>query len=173
MRTIILASLLLVSIPWPAVAQTTATPRQFTSKACGFQIKLPADWRIKPSLSKKCAFTVIAPHRADGDLDLLVQNGNLEQGSGDLGFTKEGERWTLQGEDSVEAVQIESPTWTGLQGTVATRIYENGFYRGLGDQTRALLFDRKNRIAEVTCYVGEKVVAEFVKGFEFLDKPQP
>jgi hypothetical protein len=78
----------------------------------------------------------------------------------------------LQGEGSVEAVHIESLTWTGLQGSVATRIYQKGFYSGLGDQTRALLFDRKHRIAEVTCYVGEEVVAEFVKGFEFLDEPQ-
>ncbi len=76
--------------------------------------------------------------------------------------------WILQGEDSVTAQRIEAVSWVGLQGSVGSRIYEKGFYRGLGDQTRALLFDRKDRIAEVTSFSGDEVVPEFVKRFEFL-----
>jgi hypothetical protein len=169
-KAIALIPLLPVAIAVPGAAQST--PPQFVSKACGFRARIPAGWKIKPSL-KKCRFAVIPPNRADGNIELVVRDGDMEQGSNDLGFANDGGKWTLQGEDSVEAVHIESLTWTGLQGSVATRIYQKGFYSGLGDQTRALLFDRKNRIAEVTCYVGEGPVAEFVKGFEFLDKPQP
>lgn len=173
MRLFLLASILLAATTGSVAAQATAGPRQFVSKVCGFKATVPADWKIKPSASKKCVFTVVAPHRADGDLEVVVRKGTLEQGADDLGFSNEGGKWTLQGEDSVAAEQIESPTWTGLQGSVATRIYEKGFYAGLGDQSRALLFNRKNRIAEVTCYVGEKVVSEFVQGFEFLGESSP
>jgi len=76
----------------------------------------------------------------------------------------------LQGEESVAAESIESASWVGLQGLVATRVYENGHYAGLGDQARAVLFDRKHRIAKITCFSGHGVVPEFVKGFEFLSE---
>jgi hypothetical protein len=164
---ILLASLLLVAIPMLGSAQSTP-PNPFISKACGFQAKLPADWKIRPSRSKKCGFTVIAPNRADGDIEVIVRQGTVDDN--ELGFTKENGKWILQGEGSAEAVQIESASWVGLQGSVASRIYEKGFYRGLGDQTRALLFDRKHRIAEVSCFSGDKEVREFVKGFEFLSE---
>jgi hypothetical protein len=169
-KSIIPASLLLlvVAISMPVAAQS-APPRQFVSEVCGFRVKLPAGWRIKPSPSKKCTFTVIAPRRqADEGIDLLIRKGNLEQGSEDLGFTNSDGKWTLQGESIVEATSIESPSWVGVCGSdVATRIYKNGFYCCLGDQTRALLFDRKTRIAEITGYKADEV-QEFMKGFEFL-----
>jgi len=163
-----LTSLLLVAISMPVAAQS-APPRQFLSEVCGFRVNLPAGWRIKPSPPKKCVFAVIAPRRqADEGIELLIRKGNLEQGSEDLGFTNSNGKWTLQGESVVEATSIESPNWVGVWGAdVATRIYQNGFYCCLGDQTRALLFDRKTRIAEITGYKGHEV-QEFMKGFEFL-----
>jgi hypothetical protein len=166
MRLTIVALLLLLPVSGSA-QQVAAEHGTFLSKACGFQVKLPVDWKIRPSRSKKCAFTVIAPNRADGDIEVIVRQGTLDDN--ELGFTKkEDGKWILEGEGSAEAVQIESASWVGLQGTVGSRIYEKGFYRGFGDQTRALLFDRKHRIAEVSCFSGEKVVPEVVKGFEFL-----
>jgi len=165
MRLTLVALLLLLPVSGSA-AQAEANRGRFLSKACGFQAKLPADWKIRPSRSKKCGFTVIAPNRADGDIEVILRPGTLDDN--ELGFTKEDGKWILEGEGSAEAVQIESASWVGLQGSVASRIYEKGFYRGLGDQTRALLFDRKHRIAEVSCFSGEQVVPEFVKGFEFL-----
>jgi hypothetical protein len=96
----------------------------------------------------------------------------LDDRANDLGFTKEQGKWMLQGENAVEAVQIESANWLGLQGVVATRVYENGHYAGIGDQARAVLFDRKHKIAEVTCFSGDHVVSEFVRGFEFLVDPR-
>jgi hypothetical protein len=168
-KSIALASLLLFAISTPVAAQSAPPPRQFVSKVCGFQAKLPPGWRIKASLSKKCAFTVLAPRRpADEGIELLIRKGNLEQGSEDLGFTNSNGKWTLQGESIVEATSVESPSWLGVWGSgVATRIYRNGFYCCLGDQTRALLFDRKSRIAEITGY-SEDEVQEFISGFEFL-----
>jgi hypothetical protein len=153
----------------PSAAQSVPPARQFVSKVCGFEAKLPAGWRIKASLSKKCAFTVIAPGRqADEGIELLIRKGNLKQGSEDLGFTSSNGKWTLQGESIVEATSVESPSWVGVWGSgVATRIYRNGFYCCLGDQTRGLLFDRKSRIAEITGY-SEDEVREFISGFEFL-----
>jgi hypothetical protein len=162
------AALIVVAIPALSSSQVGTTPGQFVSAACGFRVQLPADWKIRPSRSKKCEFTVIAPHRADGDIELTVRNGTLEDGAEKLGFAKDNGKWILQGEGSAGAVQIESATWVGLQGSVATRVYEKGTYSGLGDQTRAVLFDREHRIAEITCYVGDKVIPEFVKSFEFL-----
>lgn len=168
MKSIALAFLLPVAAPVPVAAQSAPPPRQFVSKVCGFQAKLPAGWRIKAALSKKCAFTVIAPRRpADEGIELLVRKGNLEQGSADLAFMNDDGKWTLQGEESAQAVQIQSLSWVGLRGSVATRIYQKGFYCCLGDQTRALLFDRKRRIAEITGYSGDEV-QEFINGFEFL-----
>jgi hypothetical protein len=164
---------LLIAIPSLAAPQATAGHgnAQFVSRACRFQVKIPAGWSIKPSPSKKCDFLVIVPERPDGDVQLLVRNGDLAQGSDDLGFTKDQGKWMLQGEGYSEAHEIDSPTWTGLQGSVDTRIYGKKGYLGLGNQTRALLFDRRNRIAEVTCYNGDEAVPEFVKGFEFLAQP--
>ncbi len=157
----------------PAAAQVADANGLFTSQICGFQTKLPAGWKIRPSRSKKCVFAVLDPGRADDEgLDLIVRRGNLDDGANDLGFTKNNGKWMLQGEDTVEAVQIESAIWSGIQGTVGSRIYEKGHYSGFGDQTRALLFDRRDRIAEITCFSGEKRVPEFVKGFEFLGKSQ-
>jgi hypothetical protein len=157
----------------PAAAQVADANGLFTSHICGFQTKLPAGWKIRPSRSKKCFFTVLDPGRADDEgLDLIVRRGTLDQGANDLGFTKDSGKWMLQGEETVEAAQIESASWIGMQGTVGSRIYEKGHYSGFGDQTRALLFDRRQRIAEITCYSGEKRVAAFVKGFEFLSKSQ-
>lgn len=169
LKSITVVSFLLVAISMPVAAQSAAPPRQFVSKVCGFQAKLPAGWRVKASLSKKCAFTVIAPRRpADEGIELLLRKGNLEQGSEDLGFTNSNGKWTLEGESIVEATSIESPAWVGVWGSgVATRIYKNGFYCCLGDQTRALLFDCKTRIAEITGYSGDEV-QEFINGFEFL-----
>jgi hypothetical protein len=159
--------LLVTSIAVPGAAQSK--PVQFVSEVCGFRVKLPAGWRIKPSPSKKCTFTVIAPRRqTDEGIDLLIRKGNLEQGSEDLGFTNSNGKWTLQGESVVEASSVESSSWVGIWGSdVATRIYKNGFYCCLGDQTRALLFDRKTRIAEITGYSGDEV-HEFMNGFGFL-----
>lgn len=142
----------------------------FLSQACGFQVKIPANWKIKPSRSKKCVFSISAPSWADGDLELVVRHGTLGDGAHDLGFTEDNGKWTLEGEGSVAAEQIESANWVGLQGLVATRVYENGHYAGLGDQARAVLFDRKHWIAKVTCFSGHEVVPEFVKGFEFLSE---
>jgi len=168
-KSITLAPLLLVAISMPVDAQSEPPPRRFVGQVCGFQAKLPAGWRIKASPSKKCAFTVLAPLRpADEGIELLIQKGDLEQGSEDLGFTHSNGKWTLQGESIVEATSVESPTWVGVWGSgVATRIYRNGFYCCLGDQTRALLFDRKRRIAEITGY-SEDEVQEFISGFAFL-----
>lgn len=168
-KSIALAFLLLVAAPVPVVAQSAPPPRQFVSKVCGFQAQLPAGWRIKPSVSKKCTFTVIAPLRqADEGIELLIRKGTLEQGSEDLGFTDSNGKWTLQGESIVEATSVESPNWVGVWGSdVATRIYKNGFYCCLGDQTRALLFDRRTRIAEITGYSPDEVQT-FMNGFEFL-----
>jgi hypothetical protein len=162
---------LLLLAPVPVAAQATSASGTFLSQACGFQAKIPANWRIKPSPSKKCVFSVTVPQRPDGDMQLLVRHGDFAQGSDDLGFAKDQGKWTLQGEGYSAADEIDSPTWTGLQGSVATRMYGKKGYVGLGDQTRALLFDRKDRIAEVACYNGEKAVPEFVKGFEFLAQP--
>jgi hypothetical protein len=167
MRLALVALLLLLPVSGSVAAQATS-PGRFLSQACGFQVKIPANWRIKPSRSKKCAFSVSAPTWADGDLELIVRHGTLEDN--EVGFTKEDKKWILQGEESVAAVQIESASWVGLQGSVATRVYENGHYAGLGDQARAVLFDRKHRIAKVTCFSGTGVVPEFVKGFEFLSE---
>lgn len=162
---------LLLAIAMPALAQDAAAPHMFVSKVCGFQVKLPLGWKIRPSRSKKCAFTVIDPGRAaDDGLDVIVRDGTLDDGANDLGFTKNEGKWILQGEETVEAVEIKAGSWMGLQGTVGSRIYENGHYSGFGDQTRVLLFNRGQRIAEVTCFSGEKRVADFVKGFEFLGK---
>jgi hypothetical protein len=172
LKSITGASFLLVAISLPVAAQSAPPARQFVSKVCGFQAKLLAGWRIKPALSKKCAFTVIAPRRqADEGIELLVRKGNLEQGSEDLGFTNSEGKWTLQGESTVEAASIESSSWVGVWGSdVATRIYKNGFYCCLGDQSRALLFDRKTRIAEITGYSRDEL-QKFINGFEFLAQP--
>jgi hypothetical protein len=169
MRLTLAALLLLLPVSGSVAAQATADHGTFLSKACGFQAKLPAGWRIKPSRSKKCVFTVIAPNRAeDEELELIVRDGTLGDGANDLGFTQDHGKWILQGEESVAAVQVESASWVGLQGMVATRVYENGHYSGLGDQARAVLFDRKHRVAELKCYTGDKVISHFVQGFEFL-----
>lgn len=165
------AILILAASSGPVAAQTAAVRGSFVSKACGFQVTIPAGWRIKPSPSKKCTFTLVVPERPDGDMQLVVRSGDFAQGSDDLGFTKDHEKWILQGEGHMEASEIGSAKWTGLEGSVDTRIYGKKGYVGLGNQTRALLFDRKNRIAEVTCYNGEEAVPEFVKGFEFLAQP--
>ena len=168
MGTTSLALLLLALVLGPAAAQSEP-PRQFISRSCGFQAKIPTGWRIKPSASQKCAFTVVAPqHHTDGNLELLVRSGDLEQGSDDLGFVNDDGKWTLQGEGSAQAVQVESQNWLGLQGSVDTRIYEKGSYCCIGLQTRVLLFDRKRRIAEVTTYSGDKTIPEFINGFEFI-----
>jgi hypothetical protein len=163
-----LVALLFVLPASVRVAAQAASPGTFLSQACGFQVKIPANWRIKPSRSKKCAFSVSSPNWADGDLELVVRQGTLE--ANELGFTNEDGKWILQGEESVPAVQIESASWVGLHGLVATRVYEKGHYAGLGDQARAVLFDRKQRIAEVSCFSGNGVVPEFVKGFEFVSE---
>jgi hypothetical protein len=165
MKLLSVASLLL-AILLPVRAQISGAARQFVSKACGFQVEFSADWKLRSSRSKRCAFTVTVPNRADLDIELIVRHGTLDDNQ--LGFTKENGNWILQGEDSVTAQQIEAVSWVGLQGSVGSRIYEKGFYRGLGDQTRALLFDRKDRIAEVTSFSGDEVVPAFVKRFEFL-----
>ena len=160
---------LLLAILMNAEAQVASKPQLFVSRVCGFQVELPADWRIRASRSKKCAFIAVAvPYRPDGDIEFTIRDGTLDDN--ELGFAKEDDKWIVQGEGSAAAVQIESASWVGLQGTVGSRIYEKGFYRGFGDQTRALLFDRKHRIVEVTCFSGDKVVPQFVKGFEFLVK---
>jgi len=165
MKLLSVASLLL-AILIPSEAQVTSATRQFISKVCGFQVEFPADWKLRSSRSKRCAFTVMVPNRADLDIELIVRRGTLDDNQ--LGFTKENGKWILQGEGSANAVPIDSVTWVGLEGSVGSRIYEKGFYRGLGDQTRALLFDRKSRIAEVTSFSGDEVVPAFVKRFEFL-----
>lgn len=168
-KAIILMPLLPIAIQLPVTAQSALPPRQFLSKVCGVKLKLPSNWRVKLSSSKKCAVTVIAPGRqADEGIDLLIRKGNLEQGSEDLGFTNSNGKWTLQGESIVEATPVESASWVGVWGSdVATRIYRNGFYCCLGDQTRALLFDRKTRIAEIAGYSGDEV-HELMNSFEFL-----
>jgi hypothetical protein len=163
-------TLLLIAIAISIEAQVPNQPRPFVSRACGFQVPLPADWIVRPSPSKKCVFTIIAPNRADGDIDLSIRNGALSDNQ--LGFSRENNAWILRGEGMSKAIHIQAATWIGLQGTVGSRIYEKGFYRGFGDQTRALLFDRKHRIAEVACFSGDKLVPELVKGFEFLDQSQ-
>jgi len=165
MKLLNVASLLL-AILLPVQAQVSGATRQFVSKACGFQVEFPADWKLRSSRSKRCAFTVMVPNRADLDIELIVRHGTLDDNQ--LGFTKENGNWILQGEDSVTAQRIEAVSWVGWQGSVGSRIYEKGFYRGFGDQTRALLFDRKDRIAEVTSFSGDEVVPAFVKRFEFL-----
>jgi len=125
----ILASFLLVAIPIPVAAQSPpATSRQFAAKTCRFQAKIPAGWRIKPSPSKKCVFSVVVPNRADLEVELIVRDGVLDDNQ--LGFTKEDGNWILQREDSAAAVQIESTNWVGLQGPVGSRIYEK-FLPGL------------------------------------------
>ena len=121
--------------------------------------------------SKQCTFKMIVPQHPDGDLQIVVRDGDMAQGSDDLGFSKEDGKWIVQGEGSSEATEIHSSTWTGLQGSVGTRIYGKEGYSGLGSQTRALLFDRKNRIAEITAYDGEETVPQLVKGFQFLAQP--
>ena len=170
-KSVTLVPFLLAIALGQSAAQAISPARLYLSKACGFQVTIPAGWRIKPSPSKKCTFTLAVPERPDGDLQLLARSGNFAQGSDDLGFTKDQGKWMLQGESYQEAAEIGSANWTGLQGSVDTRIYGKKGYVGLGNQTRALLFDRKNRIAEVTCYNGEEAVPEFVKGFEFLAQP--
>lgn len=165
---------LLLAMAIPAAAQDVAAPHVFVSKACGFQVDVPADWKIRPSRSKKCVFTVILGNKpADEGLDLVVRDGSLEPDANDVGFAQDNGKWMLTGEETVEAVEIKSKSWVGLQGRVASRIYENGHYVGLGDQTRALLFDRGHRIAEVTCFSGEEEVPRLVKGFEFLSASKP
>jgi hypothetical protein len=166
MMTLLSVPSLLLAILLPVQAQVSGANRQFVSRACGFQVEFPADWKLRPSRSKRCAFTVMVPTRADLDIELIVRHGTLDDNQ--LGFTKEDGKWILQGEGSAAAAQIESANWVGLQGSVGSRIYEKGFYRGFGDQTRALLFDRKDRIAEVTSFSGAEVVPAFVKRFEFL-----
>jgi hypothetical protein len=170
MRLTLVALFFLLPVSVSAAAQATAGHRPFVNKGCGFQARIPAGWRIQPSPSMECVLTVIAQHRSDGDLELLVRDGTLDAGADDLGFTKDNGKCMLQGEEYGTAVQIESASWIGLQGSVATRVYEKRGYSGLGEQTRAVLFDRKHRVAEVTCYVGEELVPEFVKGFEFLSE---
>jgi hypothetical protein len=158
---------LFVAVLMPAEAQVAKSPRLFISRPCGFQVMLPADWKVRLSRSKKCVFiAIIVPYRADGDIEFVIRDGTVDDNQ--LGFAKEDGKWMVQGEGSAAAVQIASASWVGLEGSVGSRIYEGGFYRGFGDQTRVLLFDRKHRIAEITCFTGDKVVPQFVKGFEFL-----
>jgi hypothetical protein len=160
---------LLLAILMNAEAQIASKPQRFVSRACGFQVDLPTGWKIRASRSQKCAFiAIVVPYHPDGDIEFMVRDRTLDEN--ELGFAKEDDRWIVQGEGSAAAVQIESANWVGLQGTVGSRIYEKGFYRGFGDQTRALIFDRKHRIAEVKCFSGDKVVPQFVKGFEFLGR---
>jgi hypothetical protein len=166
---LIKVALLLLAMAIPAATQDVAAPHVFVSQACGFRVELPADWKIRSSRSKKCGFTVILGNKAaDEGLDLVVRDGNLDPGANNIGFAKDTGKWMLTGEETVEAVGIESKSWVGLQGTVGSRIYEHGHYSGFGDQTRALLFDRGHRIAEVMCFSGEEAVPRLVKGFEFL-----
>lgn len=165
------AVLILAASCWSVSGQTAAAREPFVSKACGFQVKIPAGWRIKASPSKKCAFALIVPQRPDGDMQLLERSGDFAQGSDDLGFTKDQGKWMLQGESYMESGETGSANWTGLEGSVDTTIYGKRGYVGLGSQTRALLFNRKNRIAEVTCYNGDEAVPEFVRDFEFLTQP--
>jgi hypothetical protein len=145
-------------------AQAANKLRVFVSRTCGFQVALPADWKVQPARSKKCSFTIVVPW-AGGDIELVVRDGNLDDNQ--LGFTKENEIWILHGEGSAEAQHIQSASWTGLQGSVDIRIYRKEGGQAREDQTRAVLFDHKNRIAEVTCF-DDDPVAQFVKGFEFL-----
>jgi hypothetical protein len=171
MKSTFVVSFFLLTFSGLAAAQATTVHGLFLNKDCGFQVKIPSGWRIKPVPSKKCTFKVIVPQHPDGDLEILVRDGDIAQGSDDLGFSKEDEKWIVQGEGSSQATEIHSSSWTGLQGSVDTRIYSKAGYSGLGSQTRALLFDRKNRIAEVTAYDGEEFVPQFVKSFQFVTQP--
>jgi hypothetical protein len=172
MKLIAFAAFLMIAMPSSVAAQTPPPTRPFVSKACGFRLTLPADWIAKVSRSKKCAFTFGAASRLDEGVELTVRDGTLEEGAEDLGFKKDNGEWMLQGEDYTEATQIDNANWAGLQGRAASRIYGKKGYEGLGDQARAVLFDRSHRIVEVTCFA-DTVIPGCLQGFEFMNQPGP
>jgi hypothetical protein len=172
MKLAVFAFTCLMTITSSATAQSGAGPKAFESKECGFRATPPPDWKIKSVESKKCAFIITAPNNPDQNLEVSVRKSSPDEGERELGFSIDNGKWMLHGDDVTAAEVVDSSSWTGLQGTVSIRNSKEKSKSTL-QQTRALLFDRKSRIAEVTGWNSEQQTMAFVDGFEFLPESAP
>lgn len=170
MRLPLYVMALLVAAAVASPAQTSASPQPFVSADCGFRVGLHAGWKVKPSASKKCAFT-LTRDGAEGKVEFTVRKDTAEQGEVDLGFANQDGKWVLKGDDSVDAEVINAATWTGIEASLGGRPKEGSARGQDGAETRVLLFDHKNRIAEFIGSLDEASVYSFVEGFEFLSQP--
>jgi len=159
--------LMLVSV-LGAAAQQKSGGDALVNKGCGFRATLQRGWKMEPS-SERCAFRVVVGDH-DGVIQVTIKPGTAQQGASELGFTNNGERWVLDGKQSAKAEGIEGSTWTGLQGTIGAEDEKANKPDDQKAETRAVLFDRKGRIAEVQFKGPGESVSLFVDGFEFLSE---
>ena len=154
---------------------SAAHPRQITDRECAIAFRTPPRWGSS-SPSKwtrprrgECSFTIRdnAPH-ADQFIDVRVRFGSLESRAEDLGFEQRDSGWVLQGEDVSPASRVYVKAGTMLAGTAATRLYENGVYRAIADETRCIVSDNKDRVIELSGFVDDSIVRAVARTFSFL-----
>jgi hypothetical protein len=146
--------------------------RKYVNSACGFSIMLAEGQRIRlaraPEKRPPCSFNVL---RDLESIWLSVHHGAFEEAAKDMRFFRDGDGWIIEGEGSAPAEKIETASWTGLVGSVAIRQYNENGYAGIGEETRALLFDRGDRVAEVLANYDSPDLRNSVHSFEFLPVP--
>ena len=55
-----------------------------------------------------------------------------------------------------------------LVGPASTRLYENGVYRALADETRCIISNDNGRVIELNGFVDDAIVREIAQTFGFL-----
>jgi len=81
MKSTFVMSFFPFDIFWTGCGASDHPPWAFPEQDCGFQAKIPSNWsKSRPCRRKKCTFKVIVPQHPDGDLEILVRDGEMAQG---------------------------------------------------------------------------------------------
>lgn len=155
--------------------RSSAAPRLITDRTCAIAFRTPAGWtssapsRWSRPKRGECSFSLRdkSPD-ADQHIDVRVRFGDLDSGAADLGFERRDSGWVLHGEDVSAASRVQLDAGVMLVGTAAARLYENGVYRAIADETRCIISDEKGRIIELNGFVDDSIVRDVARSFRFL-----
>lgn len=139
-------SLLLSFLTLALLGSATADSKPFTkfsSRKCGFEMHVPADWQIVPGES--CTFRITPSnfdqrvkenHGVDAfSIELSVLKGPLETTAAQFGFEHQGSRWLYQEDPNAPAEKTFVEGYTKLHLLSNSRCYDlNGGYAGQCDR---------------------------------------